>query len=161
MKNILILLLSILLPFSALAKKEEPLKYDIAPAGVSARGMTLVKISVYVEKPNKASVDLLKYAAVHGIIFRGINETSVTGYSNQRALVSSPAAAQQYADFFNSFFQENGQYLAYANMVDSSTQTMKTGKKQYKVTAVVNVSTDELRKILQEAGIIRRMTDGF
>ena len=161
MRNIIILIFSILLPLSLQAKKEEPLKYDIAPAGVSAKGMTLVKISVYVEKPKQASVDLIKKVAVHGIIFRGLNETKVTGFSNQKALVSSPAAAQQYADFFNSFFQENGQYLAYANMVESTTQTVKTGKKEYRVTAIVNVSTNQLRKILQDAGIVRKMTDGF
>lgn len=160
MKNFIVLLIGLLLPICMQAKKEEPLKYDIASAGVSASGMTLVKISLYVDKPSKATTELLKKAAVHGIIFRGVSEEGVTGYAKQRPLASTPAAAQQYGDFFETFFQDNGQYLAYANMVSSSVQTVKVDK-QYRVTAVVNVSTDELRRVLQEAGVIHRMTDGF
>lgn len=161
MKTTIILLLSLLLPLTALAKKEEPLKYDIAPAGVSAEGMTLVKISLYVEKPGKATVDLLKKAAVHGIIFRGLGESGVTGYSSQRPLVSSPTAAQQYGDFFDTFFQDGGQYLSYANMVESTTQSVKVSKNEYRVTAIVNISTSQLRRALQDAGVARRMTEGF
>lgn len=161
MKTFIVLLISFLLPFSVQAKKEEPLKYDIASAGVSASGMTLVKISLYVDKPAKATTELLKKAAVHGVIFRGLSESSVLGYSNQKPLAASPAAAQQYGDFFKAFFQSGGQYLSYANMVESTTQAVKVGKKEYRVTAVVNVSTDQLRQVLQQAGVIRKMTDGF
>lgn len=161
MKTFILLLVSFLLSFSVLAKKEEPLKYDIVSAGVSASGMTLVKISLYVDKPIKATVELLKKAAVHGVIFRGLNESSVTGYANQKPLASSPAAAQQYGDFFETFFQPDGQYLSYANMVESTTQAVKVSKKEYRVTAVVNVSTDQLRQLLQQAGVVRKMTDGF
>lgn len=161
MKIFILLLISFLLPFSVQAKKEEPLKYDIASAGVSASGMTLVKISLYVDKPTKATVELLKKAAVHGIVFRGLSESSVMGYSNQKPLASSPAAAQQYGDFFELFFQPGGQYLSYANMVESTTQAVKVGKKEYRVTAIINVSTDQLRQLLQQGGVIRKMTDGF
>lgn len=161
MKIFILLLISFLLPFSVQAKKEEPLKYDIASAGVSASGMTLVKISLYVDKPAKATVELLKKAAVHGIVFRGLSESSVMGYSNQKPLASSPAAAQQYGDFFELFFQPGGQYLSYANMVESTTQAVKVGKKEYRVTAIINVSTDQLRQLLQQGGVIRKMTDGF
>lgn len=161
MRTLILFLTIFLLPFVVQAKKEDPLKYDITSAGVSASGMTLVKISLYVDKPAKATVELLKKAAVHGIIFRGLNESSVLGYSNQKPLASSPAAAQQYGDFFEAFFQENGQYLSYANMVESTTQAVKVGKKEYRVTAVVNISTDQLKQVLQQAGVIRKMTDGF
>lgn len=123
--------------------------------------MTLVKVSVYVDKPKNATVELLKKAAVHGIIFRGVSEADVTGFTNQGALVSAPGAAQQHGDYFATFFQSGGQYLSYANMVESTTETVKVNKKEYRVSAIINVSTDQLRKTLQAAGIIRKMTDGF
>jgi len=161
MKTFILLLISFLLSFSVQAKKEEPLKYDITSAGVSASGMTLVKVSLYIDKPAKATVELLKKAAVHGIIFRGLSGASVMEYSIQNPLVSSAATAQQYGDFFDTFFQSGGQYLSYATMVEATTQTVKVSKKEYRVTAVINVSTDRLRQVLQEGGVVRKITDGF
>lgn len=161
MRKLLILLLSLLLPFAAQAKKDAPLRYDIQPAGVGAEGMSLVRLSLYVESPKDASEDKLKKAAVHGIIFRGMSESGVTGFGNQPALVSSPAAAQQHGDFFESFFQPDGGYMTFANIVGPQRETVKTGKKEYRVTATVNVSTDKLRRFLREAKVIGRLTDGF
>lgn len=160
MRKVLIALLCLLLPCVVAAKKDDPLKYDITSMGVSESGMTLVKISLYVKAPSSATTDLLKKAAVHGIIFRGVSDSQVTGYVKQKPLASSPAAAQEHADFFDTFFQKNGSYLSYANMVDETTKTVKVDK-EYKVTAVVNVSTGMLRQALQDAGVIRKMTDGF
>lgn len=149
------------LSLPTVAKDDTNIKYDVTTAGVSSEGMTLVNISVYVENPKQATVEYLKKAAVHAIIFRGVAESSVTGFSKQRPLVSSPSAAQQYGDFFDSFFQKNGQYIAYANMVGSNIKTVKVDKKEYRVTATMKISTDELKKLLKDAGIVRGMTDGF
>lgn len=159
MKKLFILIMCFLLPITAMAKGDD-LNYEIESAGVSSSGMTLVKVSVYVKKVKEATSDLLKKAAVHGIVFRGVSASSVTGYSKQKALVTSPAAAEQYADFFDSFFSDGGRYSVYATMVNSTTETVKVGK-EYRVSAVVNVSTDALKKDLKDAGIIKGMVDGF
>lgn len=162
LRTILVVIVTCLFcPCFLQAKGDQPLKYDLNATGVSAPGMTLVKVSVYVDKPKNATVELLKKAAVHGIIFRGVSEADVTGFTNQGALVSAPGAAQQHGDYFATFFQSGGQYLSYANMVESTTETVKVNKKEYRVSAIINVSTDQLRKTLQAAGIIRKMTDGF
>lgn len=158
MKKIFYLLLCLLIPLASVAKDDE-LRYDLESAGVSASGMTLVKVSVYVSKPKKASDELIKKAAVHGIIFRGVSESGVTGYSKQRALAPQ-SAAQQYGDFFEAFFSEGGGYISYATIVESTTQTVKVGK-EYRVTNIVNVATDNLKRSLKDAGVIRGMTDGF
>ena len=158
MRKFIILLTCFLMPIIAFG--EDELKYDIESAGVSASGTTLVKVSVYVKKAKKASSSMLKKAAVHGIIFRGVNESSVTGFSKQRPLVQSPTAAQEYGAFFDNFFSEGGGYISYATLVESSTKAVKVGK-QYRVSATLNVSTDGLKARLREEGIIGRMTDGF
>lgn len=157
MKRIIYLLLCLLLPLTAMADDE--LRYDLESAGVSASGMTLVKVSVYVSKAKKASDEMLKKAAVHGIIFRGVAESSVTGFSKQKALVGA-GAAQQYGDYFEAFFADGGGYISYATLVESSTETVKVGK-EYRVSAVLNVNTDGLKSTLKAAGIIKGMTDGF
>lgn len=159
MKKLFLLMMCLLLPLGAMAKDDD-LNYEIESAGVGASGMTLVKVSVYVKKVKNASSELLKKAAVHGIIFRGVSASNVTGYSKQRALVTSPAAEEQYADFFDSFFADGGRCMAYATMVNATTETVKVGK-EYRVSAVVNVSTDALKKDLKDAGVIKGMVDGF
>lgn len=159
MKKILLLLLYVFISQAAFAQ-DGAIEYDIEPNGTGQKGMSLVKISVYVKKTKQATPALLKKAAVHGIIFRGLSESGVTGYTKQRPLVSSPTAAQQYGDYFEAFFQDGGKYLSYANMVGSITDAVKINKK-YRVSAVINVSTDEIRRALREAGVIKGMTDGF
>lgn len=159
MKKILFLLFYVLISQAAFAQ-DDALEYDIEPAGTGQKGMSLVKVSIYVKKPKQATTALLKKAAVHGIIFRGLSESGTTGYTKQRPLVSSPAAAQQYGDFFETFFQDGGKYISYANMVGSTTQAVKVNKK-YRVSATINVSTDEIRRALRDAGVIKGMTDGF
>ena len=161
-KGIIYFLVSLLLliPDSLAAKGDDELKYDIVSAGVSESGMTLVRVSVYVSKTKNATDELFKKAAVHGIIFRGVSGSGVTGYSKQSALVTSAGAAQQYGDYFDTFFTDNGEYISYANVVQSTTETVKVGK-EYRVSAVVNVSSDALKSTLKAAGVIKGMTAGF
>ena len=159
MRKVIYLLLCLLLPLTSMAKGEDELKYDLAAAGVGAEGTTLVKVSVYVSKAKNATADLLRLAAVHGIIFRGLSETGSTGYAKQQALAEA-GAEEQWADYFAAFFATGGDYTRYASMVGGITEMTKI-EKQYRATAVVSVSTDALKKALREAGVIKGMTDGF
>lgn len=137
----------------------QDLKYDINSAGVSEGGTTLVEISVYAKKVKKVSSELLKKAAVHGIIFRGVNSSGVTGFSGQKALAPI-TAAQEHGEFFETFFAENGSFLSFADLATPTTRTAKVGK-EYRVTAKVIVKTDDLKKVLKDAKVIRGLTDGF
>lgn len=157
MKKLVFLMMCLLAPLAVMA--DDDLQYDLESAGVSQGGMTLVKVSVYVKKPKKATAELFKKAAVHGIIFRGVAESGVTGYAKQSAL-AGPEAAQQHGDFFKAFFDDGGGYLTYATIIDGTAESVKIGK-QYKITRVLNVSTDALKHALKDAGVIRGMTAGF
>lgn len=68
---------------------------------------------------------------------------------------------QEHVDFFSVFFQNNGAYLNYADMVDGGMQTVKVDKKEYKVTAIVSVADDEIKRVLEDAGIVKKMASGF
>lgn len=157
MKKLIFLMMCLLASMTAMA--DDDLQYDLESAGVSQSGMTLVKVSVYVKKPKKATSELFKKAAVHGIIFRGVAESGVTGFSKQNAL-AGPAAAQQHGDYFQAFFDDGGGFMSYATLVEGTTESVKVGK-QYRITRVVNVNTDALKRTLKDAGVIRGMTDGF
>ena len=65
---------------------------------------------------------------------------------------------QQHADFYNSFFQQA--YLSYANTESSSRSVMKVGK-EYKVSAIVSVMKDQLRKDLTQQGVLKGLANGF
>lgn len=158
MKIVLLTFLCLLFSFSAGAKKDIPLKYDIVCAGSGAQGTYLVQVSVYVDKSNM-SVDMAKKAAVHGIIFRGFSGTQ--GCTSQKPIVRNATVAQQYADFFGTFFQINGEFLGYATLMDGSIQTTKVDKKEYRMTAILSVDKDRLRKALEDAGIVKGLSSGF
>lgn len=158
MKIVLIALLCFLLPFSAEAKKEKPLKYDIECAGTGGEGTYLVKVTVYASGRNQVTDDMLRKGAVHGVIFRGFKGQE--GCISQKALAKSPTVEQEKADFFSTFFEANGQYMTYALMVKGSIETVKVAK-EYATSAIVSVSKDLLRQDLEKAGIIRGLSSAF
>ena len=134
------------------------LRYDIECAGTGSQGTYLVKVWVYGGKLKNPSSELIKQAAVHGVIFKGYAGKS--GCAAQRPLAPSPGLEQEKDDFFNAFFNIDKAYSKYVTEVDGTTERVKVGK-QYKIGAVVSVSKDLLRKDLEAAGIIRGLSDGF
>lgn len=157
-KILLLALCCLLFPFIAEAKKETPLVYDIECAGTGGNGTYLVKVTVYTAKAKEATNDLLRKAAVHGVVFKGFKGTN--GCVSQKALTGSPMVEHEHADFFSTFFKENGQYMIYSDLVKGSVESMKVAKK-YATSAVISVSKDLLRKDLERVGIIRGLGDMF
>lgn len=139
--------------------KEPVLAYDIETAGTGIEGTALVKITVYVSKVKEATPAFIKKAAVHGIIFRGVGADK--GVSAQPALAKDPSLEQEKANYFQPFFAENGSYLNYATLVEGTTQVVKLSRKQYRVSAIVTVQKDRLRKDLEQADIIKGFSNLF
>jgi len=141
------------------AKTDTPLKYDIECAGSGVQGTYLVQVSVYVGK-KEINPDMIRKAATHGVIFRGFSGSA--GCFSQKAMAKSPELEQQQANFFHSFFKDNGAYQGYTKVIEGTFQTARTSnKKQYRITATVAVQKDQLRKDLEEAGILQSLSDGF
>ncbi|MDR1880385.1 MAG: hypothetical protein LBQ78_05580 [Tannerellaceae bacterium] len=161
-----LLCLAVFRPGQAKDKKEkEPLRLEIECAtgaagfGVEGRENTnLIFAWVYVEKAD-VSIDVIKEAAVRGILFRGYGE--IRGCQGQSPLVATPNAEQQYADFFNAFFAPGGKYLEFATTLTTSLEVFKLSKKEYKVGMPVSVARGNLRKYLEAEGIVKKLDAGF
>lgn len=130
-------------------------RYDIEGVETGTQGTYLVKVYIYTNK-GEATTEQIKYAAVHGVLFRGF---SGKGFSTQKAL-ARPEIEKQKADFFSAFWG-NGDYLAFASIVNAVADRVKVSNKEYKIGAIVSVSKDALRKSMEDAGIIRGLNSGF
>lgn len=130
-------------------------RYDIEGVETGAQGTFMVKVYVYTSKP-EATTEQIKYAAIHGVLFRGF---SGKGFATHKAL-ARPEIETQKADFFSAFWG-NGDYLAYASIVNAVADRVKISSKEYKIGAIVSVSKDSLRKTLEDAGIIKGLNSGF
>lgn len=140
------------------ANRESNLRYDIECAGLEGKpGTFLVMTWVYSAKAN-ISTDLIKEAAIRGIIFRGYQGE---GCVSQTAMIGNPAVESEKADFFDTFFRTGGSYLNYATALENSFEVVKLSKKEYKTGMAVSVSKDALRKALEDAGILKKLSDGF
>lgn len=128
-------------------------RYDIEGVETGQQGTYLVKVYVY-SKKNTVTIEEFKYAAVHGVIFRGFS-----GRGGAQKPFAKIAAQTQYADFFNAFFN-NGDYATYAQVVNPVADRVKVGN-EYKIAAIVSVAKDELRETLETAGVIHSLNSGF
>lgn len=139
-------------------KKDNPFNYEISCAGSGTQGYSLVRVKAFVDSKKEIGEDVLKRCAVHGVLFRGYGGGQ--GCVSQPPLAGSAMVEQQYSDFFQPFFQRGGGYDTYCSVVDGSMQTVKQGK-QYVVIGVVNVAKSQLRKDLEQAGVVKKLSSGF
>jgi hypothetical protein len=169
MKN-KILLLSILcfittLSFAQARKKAEQAtrewRYEVEAVSVGVQGTYLIKVWSYSKKPDVA-IEQAKKNAVHGIVFKGF--AGKQGVPGQNALCNDPNVEEQKAEFFDPFFQDGGKYMKFVSLsTDGSVAAedrMKVGK-EYKVGVIVSVRVADLRKELENAGVIRSLNSGF
>ena len=125
--------------------------YEITCAGAGVQGTYLVEVTSY-GKTLDAALAQMKKDAVHGVLFKGIS-----GKCTQRPLAGNAEVETEHKDFFDKFFGKSGDYAKY--VVDDPNVAMvpvKVGK-QYKVTKVVSVKKDMLRRDLEKAGIIKAL----
>lgn len=169
MKQVFIIIL-IASGFSVIAQSKNQRKlagytsrdYEVACIGVGVEGTKIIEILGYGQTPEEAERQA-KRNAIHAIIFKGAPGVS-GGCQGIKALAKSMTLEQERADFFKPFFNPGGQYL---NFVSLSTQggnsrtVVRVEKKIYKVGINALVSYNELRKELENAGVIRKLGAGF
>ncbi|MBQ8423273.1 MAG: hypothetical protein IJY36_03290 [Coprobacter sp.] len=132
--------------------------YEIVAAGSGTQGNYLVNVYVYSKKA-KLSPEELKKCAVHGVLFKGF--TSKENRVSQKPLAGNALTEQQHSDFFNLFFGDNGTYKNYVSMTSSAYEVIKVQKKTYRIGATLSVAKEQLRKDLEAAGIIKKLSTGF
>lgn len=158
-KFILLVLLATLAaiePLSAKKKSDAVLPYEIEGAGTATQGNYLVRITVMSKKRDVTDAQL-KCAAVHGVLFRGF----VNNGRTQKPLAGSMANEARHADFYSDFFdKKKGVAHQYGSTLTGSRNYIKVNK-DYKVSAVVTVNKDALRKTLEDAGVIKGLNSAF
>lgn len=131
-------------------------RYDLEYVKSAGSGVVNVKVWSYSKKKEVAAEQNRKNA-VHGVLFKGHSGSG----SVHNPIVKSATALSEHAEFFEAFFADGGDYMRYVEgSVSGSTETVKVGK-EYKVGVVVRVRTNELRKHLEQANIIRGLSSGF
>lgn len=135
----------------------EKFQYEIEGVNNGTQGTYLVKVWTY-SSSNKANFETCKKNAVHGVIFKGYAGSATA--RPQRALVATPGAELEHAEFFELFFKDGGEYNKYVTITAGSQEVVKVGK-QYKIGLVVSVSKDALRKALEKAGVAKALGAGF
>lgn len=142
-------------------KDTEAWRYEIEAVQTGTQGTYLIKVWSYSKKPEVAT-EQSKKNAVHGIIFKGFPGRA--GVPGQNPLTNNSNLEEEKADFFKSFFSDGGKYMKFVTLSNdgavAAEDRMKIGK-EYKIGVIVSVNVTELRKELENSGIIRSLTSGF
>lgn len=113
------------------------------------------KVWSYARNENRALLQAGKNA-VHACIFKQI------GYYPPLAGVSS--IETEYKDFFYDFFSEGGEYMRFVQFVNNGAVAPADKIKidnSYKIGVIVKVNRGDLRKYLEEKGILKSMNQMF
>jgi len=81
--------------------------------------------------------------------------------SGYRPIVPKRETEQSRSDFFLPFFADNGRLATYADVVKGSLKILKMPKKQFRISAILSVRKDELRRLLEENKIIEGLSTLF
>lgn len=164
MKRVLLLTMVALLSIASFGqakmkanKDTKNYRYEIECAGNGATGTYLVKVSTYSKRQAVAAEWTVKNA-IHGVIFKGYGGGD--GCVAQKPLVRDAGAETENAEYFRQFFANGGEYQKYASVVSGTMETSKVGC-EYKVSQVVSVRKDDLRKALEAAGVVRGLGSIF
>jgi len=133
-------------------------RYTIQNEAVGDGNTTLVCVHSYSKDIEVAREQCLKNA-IHGLIFRGApgkNET-VKGLA---PLVNDSAVEREHSAFFQNLFRDGGDYRRYATVASSDGvgSVVKKGK-EYDVRVYVTVQYADLRRLLENEGILTSMTE--
>ncbi len=144
--------------FTAYGKDNNPIPpYEIIGAGTGSQGTYLIDVTVISKKSNPDD-NILKRAAVHGVLFKGFSNK--VHRQIQKPLAGSAANEAQHADFYKDFFSDSGSASDFASIVVDSRKVVKSGK-EYRVTMTISVNKEELRSYLESLGILKILNSGF
>lgn len=134
--------------------------YEVQIVRVAQQGTKFLKVWGTASSPDKA-IDMAMQDAVAACIFTGVEGNEIAG--KIPALVSGKDTYQQNKQFFDTFFKK-GEFLQYVKNVNSSYPTGENNVKTSngrKVGIYVVVKYDELRKLLEDKGIIKKLNSYF
>ena len=132
-------------------------RYEVQDLNIVAKNGkdVIFKIWSYSKKENTALMQAGKNA-VHAVIFKQI------GYNP--ALVGTESVELEYEAFFRSFFADGGEYMRFVQFANNGAIAPNDKiklQKEYKIGVKVTVNRSDLRKYLEEHGIIKSMNSLF
>ena len=134
--------------------------YEIQVVRVAQKGLKFYKVWGVAGSVDKAMTQALQ-DAVAASLFTGVAGSDVA--SAVPALCGSVSAYQDHQSYFDDFFR-SGKFLLYVNNVNSQypsgENNVRTNQGR-KVGLYVQVKYDELRKKLEQDGIIKSLKDYF
>ena len=138
--------------------------YEIYTLKVGTPGTKYVKVWAYGKKEDDAIMQAKKNA-VHACIFRGLPANTGEGANATPALVRDNSVWENNLDYFEKFFAPGGDWLAYINVTSDGGKPSGPDKLKvkggYKIALRVQVMYDNLKKKLEDDGIIRSLNSGF
>lgn len=143
-------------------KETNEWRYEIEAQNTGQQGTYLIKVWTY-SKNVETAINQAKKNAVHGVIFKGFSgKDRIPG---QKPLSTNPNLEFEKIDFFKEYFRDGGKYQRYVNLVNNGAinpgDRIKLSKNEYKIGVIVSVNISGLRKDLEEAGIIKKLGNGF
>ena len=134
--------------------------YEVQIVRVAQQGSKFLKAWGIAGSPDKA-IDRAMQDAVAACIFTGVEGNEIAG--KIPALVPSKEAYEQHKQFFDTFFKK-GEFLQYVKNANTGSPTgennIKTDKGR-KVGIYVVVMYDNLRKRLEDEGIVKKLNSYF
>jgi len=116
-------------------------------------GTVTFKVWCYGKSSDEAILKA-KYSAVHAVLFRGI-----PGSNFESPMIADSKIQDKKKDYFDNFFATNGKYINFVTLSNDGSigvgDRLKVGK-QYKVATIVQVNHVQLRKEMENNGIIRK-----
>ena len=164
MKKFLLILSACFCLVQAVDAKSYPFdmkhSYEVQIVRVAQQGTKFLKSWGIAGSPDKA-IERAMQDAVAACIFTGVPGNEIAG--KIPPLVASPDMYAQHKVFFDTFFKK-GQFLQYVKNVNTGypfgEDNVQTSKGR-KVGIYVVVMYDELRKLLENEGIVKRLEDYF
>jgi hypothetical protein len=131
--------------------------YEVQFIRTGVDGTILFKIFSY-GKTEEQAIKNAKSDALKAVMFKGIPGSDLAS-----PMIRDLSVLETKNEFFNTFF-ETQQYQQYVSISGDGTidgeDRLKVGKK-YKIGIVVSVQKANLRKLLENAGIIKALNAGF
>ncbi len=166
-KNLVLLLTAILLTTLCSAKKKinketEQWKYEVEATGVGVQGTYQIKVWTYSSKEETA-IEQAKKNAVHAIMYKGFpTKDRIKG---QKPLVRNTNFTKEQNRIIDNLFKDKGEFQRFVTLSNNGAiapgDRIKLGRKKYKIGVVVSVNVAELRKFLEDQGIIQKLSAGF
>ncbi len=135
--------------------------YEVTTEKVGVEGTKFIKVWGFGKNVDKAVMNAKKNA-VHACIFKGLPAN--TNANSTPAIMKDPNAFAENELYFEKFFTAGGAYLGFINMTTDgvpSGQDRRKVKGGYKVAIYVQVMYDNLKRRLEEDGLIKKLNSGF